>query len=78
MRNIIINTIKTSASIKKKMTELNITKKELREALELKTNYKINRILKGETLPSLKELISMCNLFDAKTSDLIDYCIFEK
>lgn len=78
MKKITINIIKTSANIREKMSELKITKTELREALELKTNYKVNKILKGEALPSLKELVAMCNLFDAKTSELIDYCIFEK
>ena len=60
------------------MSELKITKTELRDALELKTNFKVNKILKGEALPSLKELVAMCNLFDVKTSELIDYCILEK
>ena len=78
MKKITINIIKTSANIREKMSELKITKTELREALELKTNFKVNKILKGEALPSLKELVAMCNLFDAKTSELIDYCISAK
>lgn len=78
MKKITINIIKTSANIREKMSELKITKIELRDALELKTNFKINKILKGEALPSLKELVAMCNLFDVKTSELIDYCILEK
>ena len=78
MKKITINIIKTSANIREKMSELKITKTELREALALKTNFKVNKILKGEALPSLKELVAMCNLFDAKTSELIDYCILEK
>lgn len=78
MKKITINIIKTSANIREKMSELKITKTELREALELKTNFKVNKILKGEALPSLKELVAMCNLFDTKTSELIDYCILEK
>ena len=78
MKKITINIIKTSANIREKMSELKITKTELREALELKTNFKVNKILKGEALPSLKELVAMCNLFDAKTSELIEYCISAK
>ena len=78
MKKITINIIKTSANIREKMSELKITKTELREALELKTNFKVNKILKGEAPPSLKELVAMCNLFDTKTSELIDYCILEK
>ena len=78
MKKITINIIKTSANIREKMSELKITKIELRDALELKTNFKVNKILKGEALPSLKELVAMCNLFDVKTSELIDYCILEK
>ena len=77
MKKITINTIQTSANIREKMRELKTTKTELREALELKTNFKVNKILKGEALPSLKELVAMCNLFDVKTSELIDYCILE-
>lgn len=78
MKKIVINIIKTSVNIREKMSELKISKAELREALELKTNFKVNKILKGEALPSLKELIAMCNLFDVKSSELIDYCILEK
>lgn len=78
MKKITINIIKTSANIREKMSELKITKTELRDALELKTNFKVNKILKGEALPSLKELVAMCNLLDVKTSELIDYCILEK
>ena len=78
MKKIVINIIKTSVNIREKMSKLKISKAELKEALELKTNFKVNKILKGEALPSLKELIAMCNLFDVKSSELIDYCILEK
>lgn len=78
MKKIVINIIKTSANIREKMSELKISKAELKDALELKTYFKVNKILKGEALPSLKELIAMCNLFDVKSSELIDYCILEK
>lgn len=78
MKKIVINIIKTSTNIREKMSKLKISKAELREALELKTNFKVNKILKGEALPSLKELVAMCNLFNTKTSELIDYCILEK
>ena len=78
MKKIVINIIKTSVNIREKMSELKISKAELKKALELKTNFKVNKILKGEALPSLKELIAMRNLFNAKSSELIDYCILEK
>lgn len=78
MKKIVINIIKTSVNIREKMSELKISKAELKDALELKTYFKVNKILKGEALPSLKELIAMCNLFDVKSSELIDYCILEK
>ena len=78
MKKVIINYENTAKNLLKKMYEFSVNKYELREIIGLKTCFKINKLISGKAIPSLKELIMLCDFFDIKANELIDYFILGK
>lgn len=70
--NVVIDTCYTGSQIKKICDELTISE----ESFSKKTSISIDKIFsfeKGLEMPSIEELIIICNIFGKKFDDMISY-----
>lgn len=75
MQKIIINNNKIGKNIKKIRLENKYSYKEFAKILDLSSLSTIFRWEKGESTPSLENIIKICNMFNVKIDDLVEYSI---
>lgn len=73
MRKIEINKKKVGAKISQIRSDNKLSEREFAEQLGVASVCRIKKWENGEALPSVENLISICNNFDIRFDELVDF-----
>lgn len=76
MNKVVIDKVKTGKNIMSIRINNSYTKKEFADILGLKSDKQVNKWEEGVCIPSVKNIINICNFLSIRPDDLLMFYIF--